>query len=355
MVRGRDAVKRVFHAFFSAFPDCEFEFLELMFIDDRVVETLTIHGHDTGGFLGQPATGKAFRLFMTLLYTIADNAIVNERRVYDRGGLLLQLATDQGETAEATRVYEATLERTRAEHDLRMAAQIQRALLPVGYRKGAGFEVASTSLPCRAIGGDFIDYFDVHDGSFGFVLGDVAGKGPAAALLAGVMQGIFTVNAHRGETPAARICEANDALVRRGIEARFATAVYGVLSRNARLTYCNAGHNPPVLIGTRGVKRLEAGGLIVGAFERTVFGEESIELEPGDTCVVFSDGVTEARNVNGDEFGEERVMSCVTADKAIPPVALLEHLVREVQEFSAGTPQGDDQTILVLRYSGGES
>ena len=351
-LRGRNAVESVFRAFFSAFPDIEFEFPELLFIADRVVETMTMRGTDTGGFLGQAATGKTFRLFMTILLTVENDQIVSERRVYDRGGLLLQLATDGGETAEATRLYEAALEGARAEQELKMAAQIQRALLPVGHRRGDGFEVASMSLPCRAIGGDFIDYFDLYDGSFGFVLGDVAGKGPAAALLAGVIQGIFAVNAHRSDTPASKIGEANDALLRRGIQARFATAVYGVLSRDGRFTYCNAGHNPPLLLGKHGVKRLETGGLIVGAFEHTAYEEEVIELEPGDSCVVFSDGVTEARNTNGDEFGEERVMSCVAGHNAVPPAALLECLLHAVQEFSAGTPQSDDQTVLVLRYSG---
>jgi len=351
-LKTRDAVGGVFRSFFDAFQDSEFDFQELLFMGDRVVETLTIHGTDTGGFLGQAPTGKAFRLFLTILYTIGGDQIVSERRVYDRGGLLLQLATDDGDAAEPTRLYEATLERARAEHELKMAAQIQRALLPAGYRRGCGFDVASMSIPCRAIGGDFIDYFDLEDGSFGFVLGDVAGKGPAAALLAGVIQGIFTVNAHRSSTPAARISEANDALVRRGIQARFATAVYAILSRDGRLAYCNAGHNAPIVVGRRGVKRLETGGLIVGAFEHTAFEEDILELAPGDSCVVFSDGVTEARNTNGDEFGEERVLSCVTANSAVPPGTLLETLFREVQEFSAGTPQGDDQTVLVLRYSG---
>jgi len=110
--------------------------------------------------------------------------------------------------------------------------------------------VAASSRPCRAIGGDFFDYFTLPDGAFAFVVADVAGKGPPAALLASMLQGIFTANAHRGDTPAITIREANDALMRRAIEARFVTTVYGVLGEDGRLTYCNAGHNPPLLIGT---------------------------------------------------------------------------------------------------------
>src|SRR4030095_15455368 len=124
------------------------------------------------------------------------------------------------------------------------AAEIQRALMPLERRKGIGFEVAATLRPCRAIGGDFVDYFDLSNGAFAFVVGDVAGKAPAAALLAAVLQGVFTANAHRTGTPASQIAQANDALVRRGIESRFVTAVYAVLTPEGCLTYCNAGHNP---------------------------------------------------------------------------------------------------------------
>ena len=221
---GRDAVANTFHAFFTAFPDCVFEFGDLMFVGDRVVDSMTIYGNNNGAFLGQPSTGKPFRLYLVDFLTVTNQQIVHERRVYDVGGLMMQLATDDGGSG-ATQLYKSTLERAQAEHEMKTAADIQRALMPLAWRKGFGFEVAGTSRPCRAVGGDFIDYFHLSNGSFAFVLGDVAGKGPAAALLAAVLQGVFTANAHRTGTPATQIDEANDALVRRGIESRFATVV----------------------------------------------------------------------------------------------------------------------------------
>jgi sigma-B regulation protein RsbU (phosphoserine phosphatase) len=103
-----------------------------------------------------------------------------------------------------------------------------------------------------------------------------------------------------GATPAQILKRVNDALVRRAIESRFATVVYGALSCDGRLTYCNAGHNPPLLIGKGGLRRLDRGGLIVGVFEQATFEEETVQLDPGDTLIVFSDGISEALNPDGD-------------------------------------------------------
>jgi sigma-B regulation protein RsbU (phosphoserine phosphatase) len=303
--------------------------------------------------MGLPPTGKPFRTTTVFLYTFGnDHKIVHERRMYDFSRLLLHLSGDTEPATEGPRLYRELLERAQREHELKIAAEIQRALLPQSRYTGTGFEVAATSVPCRAIGGDFFDYFTLTDGTFSFVLGDVAGKGPPAALLAAVLQGIFTANAHRGLGPAMAIREANDALVRRAIEARFATAVYGALSPDGSLTYCNAGHNPPLLIGKRGIMRLETGGLVVGAFA-AAFDEQTLRLEPGDTLVIYSDGITEARNPDGEEFGEEQLLCCVMANRDLAPTELLECIFDAVHQFSAGSAQSDDLTLLALRFAGG--
>jgi sigma-B regulation protein RsbU (phosphoserine phosphatase) len=234
---------------------------------------------------------------------------------------------------------------------LRIAAEIQRALIPSGSYTRAHVDVAATSVPCRAIGGDFFDYFDLPDGTFSFVLGDVAGKGPPAALLTAVLQGIFTAHAGSGLTPAGTLARVNDALLRRAIDSRFATVLHGRLSCDGRLTYCNAGHNPPLLFGLTGLRHsLEAGGLIVGIFKDATFEEETLQLEPGDTLVVFSDGVSEAHNPSGEEFGEDRLMACLEAHRNLPAPDLLECILEAVQEFRADAPQSDDVTVFVLRY-----
>jgi phosphoserine phosphatase RsbU/P len=216
--------------------------------------------------------------------------------------------------------------------------------------------VAASSLPCRSIGGDFYDYVDLPTGALGFALGDVAGKGPPAALLSAMMQGMFAAQAATSDSPSQTIARVNMALYRRGIESRFVTLMYGALRPDGRLTYCNAGHNPPLVIsntaGVLSVRRLECGGPIVGLFETATYDEETVTLRKGDWLIVFSDGVSEAMSLTADEYEEERIVKCVEKNLALEPRRLLEALFADVREFTRGAPQSDDITAMVLRYGG---
>jgi sigma-B regulation protein RsbU (phosphoserine phosphatase) len=143
----------------------------------------------------------------------------------------------------------------------------------------------------------------------------------------------------------------NRVLARRAIEGRFVTMLYGVLGKDGRLSYSNAGHNPPILVTRRGVTRFEVGGPILGAFTRASFDEETVQLDPGDVLVVFSDGVTEAFNQDGAEFGEDQLLSVVTPHHNVGAGVLLERLFDAVRTFTLNTTQSDDITALVLRHT----
>ena len=259
-------------------------------------------------------------------------------------------ATEAAAAIESAHLFRESAEKQRLERELQLAAEIQRALLPEACQSGSHFEVASNSIPCRAIGGDFYDYFSLPGGAFGFALGDVAGKGPSAALLTAMIQGIFSAHVGTAGSAARLMTLANEGLLRRSIQSRFATVVYGALGRDGQLTYCNAGHNPPVLLGRGGVRRLETGGLILGLFPQAIYEQETLALEPGDLLTIFSDGVTEALDAAGEEFGEERLLACLDANRQSRPPEVLERLLSAVRGFMAGAPQHDDVTALVLRY-----
>jgi serine phosphatase RsbU (regulator of sigma subunit)/pSer/pThr/pTyr-binding forkhead associated (FHA) protein len=261
------------------------------------------------------------------------------------------LATEAAVAIENARLYRETMEKARMEQEMRIAAEIQQALLPKAGRAGTYFRAAAASLPCRSIGGDFYDYVDLSDGSLGFALGDVAGKGPPAALLSAMMQGIFAAQAASSDSPSQTITRVNLALYRRGIESRFVTLMYGALYADGRLTYCNAGHNPPLVIGDAGVRRLERGGPIVGLFEAATYEQETVTLASGDWLIVFSDGISEAMSAAGDEYGEERIVDCVRHNETLEPPRLLEALFSNVREFTRGAAQSDDITAMVLRYT----
>jgi serine phosphatase RsbU (regulator of sigma subunit)/pSer/pThr/pTyr-binding forkhead associated (FHA) protein len=268
-------------------------------------------------------------------------------------GALETLATEAAVAIENARLYRETMEKAKMEQEMRIAAEIQQALLPKAGHSGSFFRTAASSIPCRSIGGDFYDYVDLRSGAFGFALGDVAGKGPPAALLSAMMQGIFAAQAAASDTPSETIARVNLALYKRGIESRFVTLMYGVLEPDGRLTYCNAGHNPPLIIpGSVGgaVRRLEVGGPIVGLFEAATFQEETVTLSPGDLLLVFSDGVSEALSADGEEYGEERIITTAKASPGATPAELLQALFADVRVFTRGAAQSDDITAMVLRY-----
>ena len=262
------------------------------------------------------------------------------------------LATEAGVAIENARLYRETLDKARLEHELKLAAEIQRALLPEGTHNGVFFESAGTSLQARSIGGDFFDLIDTPDGMFGFLCGDVAGKGPAAALLTAKIMGIFSAFASIGDDPAQTVDHINKVLTRRQIDARYATLMYGQLAPTGKLVFCNAGHNPPLIYGVDGLRRIEVGGMPVGLFEMAPYSADSVDLKPGDTMVLYSDGVTEAHNVNGDEFGEERMVEVLERHHQEPATVVLEKLVDAVTTFAHGAEQYDDVTALIVKYTG---
>ena len=286
------------------------------------------------------AFGSSRQIVMFLLYTFIFTALFMGLTYAVRWKRLF-----------ADRVREEAERTTRETHELRMAAEIQQALLPPRRRSGPSYEAAGASIPCRTIGGDFFEYFDFTSGRMGFALGDVAGKGPPAAILAAMVQGILSTHAKEG--PAATMARVNEALCRRAIEARFATMAYVVLDPGGALTSCSAGHNPGVLLRVDGtVERPDRGGLVLGAFESATYEEEAIALRPGDTLVLFSDGVTDAENAAGEQYGEERLLTALASEARHAPEEILERVLTDVRTFAAGQPPADDVTVLVIRYGG---
>ena len=261
------------------------------------------------------------------------------------------LAAEAAVAIENARLYRESQEKARLDQELRTAHEFQQALLPKAAPVKSYFEASAAMVPCRSIGGDFYEYLELQDGAFGFTLGDVAGKGAPAGLLGVRVQEIFAAQA--APHPSITITRINDVLMRRALESRFVTLLYGVLASDGHLTYCNAGHNPPLLLGQDGVRRLDKGGTILGLFDDAIFEEERVRLRPGDTLIVFSDGISEALNGAGEEFGDDRILDCVsTIPPWTDPRILIDTLFTRVREFTVGEAQSDDMTTLVVRYRG---
>ena len=262
------------------------------------------------------------------------------------------LSAEAAIAIENARLYREALDKAKFEQELKVAAAIQQSLLPTPVRQGPFFATAAASIACRAVGGDFFDYVDLPSGGFGFIVGDVAGKGSPAALLAAAVLGMFSAEAMHQPGPASVITRLNHGLFRRAIESRFLTTFYAIVGRDGDFTYCNAGHNAPILVSASGIRRLDTGGMVLGVFENAQFDEETMALQPGDIVVAFSDGVTEALNPVGDEFTDDRLLASVRAHQSKSPEALVEGLLADVRAFCGDATQSDDLTIVLVRYDG---
>jgi phosphoserine phosphatase RsbU/P len=265
------------------------------------------------------------------------------------------LSAEAATAIENARLYREALDKAKFEQELKVAAAIQQALLPAGDRDGGYFSTAAASVACRAVGGDFFDYVELPADRFGFIVGDVAGKGSPAALLASAVLGMFSAEASYQTSPAAVIDRLNRGLFRRAIESRFLTTFYGILGRDGAFTYCNAGHNAPVLVSPTGVRRLETGGTVLGLFEHAAFDEETVMLRPGDLVVAFSDGITEALNAAGDEFTDDGLLAAIARRRGPGPREILQTLLADVRAFCGDATQNDDMTIVAVQYQGARS
>ena len=262
------------------------------------------------------------------------------------------LATEAATAIENARLYRESMEKARLDQELQTASRIQQALLPEPRREGAFYVAVGASVPSRTIGGDFFDYLELSGRAFGFALGDVTGKGPPAALVTAVIQGIFGSHIGTSVAPNDLISLVNRVLLSRRIESRLATIFFGSMTPTGSLTYCNAAQNPPLLFSARTCERLEVGGTLVGAFPDAVYEQAERQLEAGDTIVLFSDGIVEAMNVEGEEFGEARIRDTIAPHAREPVETILDRLLSALERFTRGIPQADDLTAVVVRYRG---
>lgn len=237
----------------------------------------------------------------------------------------------------------------RASRDQADAQAIQRALLPSSLPAVPGCTLAARWTPASAFGGDTYDVVQLTDTTFAIAVADVCGKGLAAALLMANLQASVRAFASIDPTPASVASKVNAALVRNDGLRRFVTFFYAVYDTVTReLTFANAGHNPPMVIGSNGsVHRLSSGGMVLGVFGGATFEQERTYLAPGDRLVLFTDGIVEAEDSCGDEFGDDRLVDVVVRNRRGAAASLVDGIFTEVTRFSSA-PLQDDATVVVL-------
>jgi serine phosphatase RsbU (regulator of sigma subunit)/pSer/pThr/pTyr-binding forkhead associated (FHA) protein len=263
--------------------------------------------------------------------------------------VLTALANVAAAKIENVRLLEESLEKRRMEEDMRMAAEIQTGLLPSSAPLIPGWDLAGSNRPCRTVGGDYYD-FAIEKGRLLLALGDVSGKGTGAALLMTVLRA--AVRAHWTEPSLAdAVSRINRTVCQNVPSSKYVTFFLASLDPGSgRLDYVNAGHNPPILVRAAGeVEKLSIGGLVLGIFEDVSYEGGTIEMGQGDTLVVYSDGVTETWDPEGEEYGEDKLVALAVGGRVRGADAVQAAILSEIESFEQGARATDDRTLVVLK------
>jgi serine phosphatase RsbU (regulator of sigma subunit) len=264
--------------------------------------------------------------------------------------ILDALAADAASILDNARLVERERERQRLEQEIGIARDIQQALLPKNFRDYPHLSVSGINFPCLAVGGDYFDVFSLGDTRTAFLLADVSGKGLGAALCTNLLQGALS-GMTLGTDPARVFNHVNRFLCDHSEIGRYATMFFGILDDRGHLEYINAGHPSPFLI-RRGVAEdvFTEGSYPVGLVPEAEYTAVCLKLEPGDTLVLFSDGVTEAMDPAEQLFGVPRLKEVLTGHMQTPLEELQKIVLESVENFAHGASQADDLTLLLVRY-----
>jgi len=282
--------------------------------------------------LGEKLRGGEYaRADLEFLYSMANLAIIS---------------------IENARLFRTAIEKQRLEDELAIAREIQQGLLPRSLPAIPGFDIAAVNISSKQVGGDYYDVVPIQNDQFILAIGDVSGKGTPAALLMANVQASLRAFAPMGMSLPDATCRINDLTCQNTGQDKFITFFWASLNRATReFRYVNAGHNPPFLLRADGsIKRLDVGGIILGLMKTlSPYQEESVTLNSGDTIVMFTDGVSEAMNAKEEDFTEERLEALLKTVRSESPAKIIEAVRKALDQYTHGTPQSDDITMLVLK------
>lgn len=268
--------------------------------------------------------------------------------------LLTAIANQAGITLENARLYGVAVEKGRLEHELQLAREIQQGLLPRRKPHLSGYQVQATWKSAREMAGDFYDYFTLNDDSFGVVIADVSDKGAPSALFMAVARSMIRSHAYSGMSPRETLAQTNDLILEDAESGMFVTVYHSVFYAGGHSTHINAGHNPPLIYrtSTGEASYMSRGGRAIGWFPDNPLREVELQLDPGDILVYYTDGLTDAENPQGENFGEVRLAQSVLEVANESADDILNHILQSVEVFAEGVTPFDDLTLVVVRYTG---
>ena len=270
--------------------------------------------------------------------------------------LLEALGAHAAVAVERAKLTAAYVEKQRIEEALKLARDIQMSILPQRFPpfpERDEFEIFATIEPAREVGGDFYDFFFVDRDNLCFCIGDVSGKGIPAALFMAVSKTLIKAKSSKGMYPDEILSDVNEELCVDNDAAMFVTIFCGILNtRTGEVLYCNGGHNPPYIFSkAQGVKALvDSSGIALGVHEAAAYSTSALTLAPGDSIFLYTDGVTEAMDINGKFYTDERLIKSLENQKDLSIDDGLRATLNDVKNFSYGAPQADDITLMAIKY-----
>lgn len=252
---------------------------------------------------------------------------------------------------ENAMLHKELTEKRKLDQELEVAAEIQKRLLPAHPPEIPHFDVDALTVQCKQVGGDYYDFVKLDEDKFGIAVADIAGKGIPAALMMSNLQANLQSRAIYDHNPANVVCAINNLIYINSMSNKYATHCYGIInSRERTFVYTNAGHNPPLLRRNNGQwEELTIGGMVVGLFDNQEYEQAEIIMEPGDILIIFTDGVSEAMNQIGEEFGEDRLKETLVKNKELTAPKICDAIYNEIMAFEEGTERHDDLTLLVIK------
>ncbi len=274
--------------------------------------------------------------------------------------LLMSIAAQLALIIDNARLTERMVAQERMRRELALAAEVQQRLLPSSAPKGVAMEVAGFCEPARGVGGDYYDFLNFDNSQLGLAIADVAGKGmPAALLMSTVQATLRSLTARNGSSSSSAnelsslVSKLNRLLFNTTNGEHYVTFFYATFDQATQcLTYVNAGHNPPLYLQADAdfqVRQLTSGGLVAGAFEHAVYEQETVQMKTNDLLFLYTDGLSEALNVEGEEFGANRIMDTLKSIATLSADQIRDVVARRVKEWCAGMSLYDDLTFVVLK------
>jgi serine phosphatase RsbU (regulator of sigma subunit)/predicted ester cyclase len=310
---------------------------------DKVISRLTINRiHDGGEFMGVAPTGMPFQSTAIVIHRISGDRILEE---WSESSGLFEATRQRLETER--------IERERVEQELRVARRIQQASLPKEVPKLEGWQITPYYQPAREVGGDFYDFHLLPEGRLGLVVGDATGKGVSPALVMSTTCGMLRLAAQSHSSPAEMLQGVNEVLFPNIPSNMFVTCFYAILNpKSGHLVYANAGHDLPYLHRNGEAEELRARGMPLGLMSKMSYEEKETTLHVGEAALLYSDGLVEAHDPEGEMFGFPRLRALLAEHSAEEERLVGDFLMEELYSFvGEGWEQEDDITLLTLRRS----